>query len=60
MGHVLELFKNLKTMNIRHEESFGVISWYGSCEFKIYPILFVFYFYFEYYINKGCGHLISH
>jgi hypothetical protein len=28
--------------------------------FKIYPILFVLDSYFEHYINKGCGHPITH
>jgi hypothetical protein len=60
VGHVFELFKNLKFKNKRHEESFGVASWYWSCNFKTYIILFVFHSYFEHCINKGHGHLISH
>jgi hypothetical protein len=35
-------------------------SLWRSYNFKIYPILIVFYSYFEHYINKGCGHQISH
>jgi len=61
MSHVLEFFINLKTKNKRHVENFGVVfSLSRSCNFKTYHVLFVLQFYFEHYINKGCGHQISH
>jgi len=35
-------------------------SLWRNYDFKTYLILFVPHSYFEHYINKGCGHQISH